>query len=147
MHFSRSIWDVYESNIPSASAVSFFACLEEGIRKRLVLECQALCLLQDIIFVNRSSVAKCASFEEEETDRILAKTDDIIVESQPRPMPEILGAGISPTYDAAGGAKGMAPREGSGVSRSQWRGPFPCRSLLLVFHISHRDPGHHNFAQ
>ena len=53
---------------------------------------------------------------DEETDHILAEAGDIIVGSQPRPMPEILGAGISPTNDAAGGAKGMAPREGSGVS-------------------------------
>ena len=55
-------------------------------------------------------------FEQEETDRILAEEDNIIVESQARPMLEILGAGIYPTYDAAGGAKGMARREGSGVS-------------------------------
>ena len=53
----------------------------------------------------------------------------IIVESQPRPMLESMGAGISPTYDAGGGAKGMAPREGSAWSQGL------CQECLLVFHI------------
>ena len=55
-----------------------------------------------------------------------------------------MGAGISPTYDAAGGAKGMAPPRGAGVESVE---RAFARSLPLEFHISHRDPGHHNFAQ
>ena len=73
-----------------------------------------LCWIASLPRIDRDSynlLAKCASFEEEETDHILVEVDDI-VESQPRPMPEILGAGISPMYDAAEGTTGMAPGEG-----------------------------------
>ena len=45
---------------------------------------------------------KSASFEEEETDRILAEGSHAILENQPRPMPEILGSGIYPMYDTQG---------------------------------------------
>ena len=82
--------------VPSASAVSFFTFLEEGSKQLKAL----LHLLQ-----------------EEETDRILAKADDVIVECQPRPMPEILSGDMSPTYDAAGVTKGMP----EGTMRGEWR--------------------------
>ena len=35
----------------------------------------------------------------------------MIIKSQPRTIPHILGAGIPPTYNAAGGTARMAPRE------------------------------------
>ena len=40
------------------------------------------------------------NYEDKETDSVLA--DDIIVDSQPSPTPEILGANISPMYNAEG---------------------------------------------
>ena len=52
---------------------------------------------------------KCSSFQEEESNHILAEADDVIVESQPRLMLEILGATMSPVYDAVEGTTGMAP--------------------------------------
>ena len=45
---------------------------------------------------------KSASFEEEETDRILAEGSHGILENQPRPMLEILDSGIYPVYATEG---------------------------------------------
>ena len=89
-----------------------------------------VCVLAQFRTSTRSGISQLImnfEFEDEETDRILAVTDDIIIESQPGPSPEILDATTSPTRDAAGGTEGMAPREGSGGERTFARGP------LLVF--------------
>ena len=53
-------------------------------------------------------IAKVHKFQEEETNQFLAEADDIIVKSQPRLMLDVLGAAMSPMYDAAEGATGMA---------------------------------------
>ena len=52
--------------------------------------------------------------DDEEADLILVEADAILLE-QPVPMPELLGAGVSPTNNAeAHSVEGMAPCEGSG---------------------------------
>ena len=51
-------------------------------------------------------------YKDEEITSVLA--DNIIVESQPSSTPKILGTGLFPTYDAAGGTKVMASQEEGG---------------------------------
>ena len=53
--------------------------------------------------------------EDDETNRLVAVTDNIevIVKIQPQPSPEALGPDEPPTNKAAKGTKGMAPPEGS----------------------------------
>ena len=88
------------------------------------------CVLSQFRTSTRSGISQLIrnfEFKDKETDRILVVADDIILESQPGPSPEILGAATSPTRDAIGGTEGMAPREGSGGERALPRGP------LLVF--------------
>ena len=63
-------------------------------------------------------------------DRLLAAADDLelIVESPPQPLPELLGAEETPAQDSTTSTEGMAPLEGS--DRELLRGgPLPGASL------------------
>ena len=67
--------------------------------------------------------------KDDDTDRLLAVADNIVItmKIQPRPSPVALGADKSPTNDAARGTERMAPLEGNGGERAFARG------LFLVF--------------
>ena len=126
-HFSRSTQGCICRLIPSASAVYIFACLEQGSnsRKRLIY-------YKTDLFFDSIAKAKCASFEDKDTERILQEADYIIVESQSRSIPKILGVGVFPTYDLTLGIKRITPREWSGG-----KGAFSI-SILVIFHIAQK---------
>ena len=76
------------------------------------------------------------TFEDEETDHIVLAASDITGKGQSRPAWEILGAGISPTHNAAGGMEGMAPQEGSGGE--MWRDRAFVRVPLSISDVNVR---------
>ena len=68
---------------------------------------------------------------------------------QPRPIPEILVAGISPTYDAAGGTEGIVPQEGNGGGTVFGKGPLPGALFYSISYFTYgsRSSVSDNFSQ
>ena len=129
-------WDDYlQTNLFSNTkqfSCFFFVCLENGYKPPQELgTCESI------------KIFKYDSFDEEQTEFILAEADHIIVESQPRPMPEIswVLAYLPRTMLQEVQNRGNPFKKSGGL----------CQGPPLLFNISEhnssRDPGHHNFAQ
>ena len=107
-------------------------CLENGYKPpKELATCESI------------KIFKGDSFDKEQTEFILAEADDIIVESQPRLMPEIsLVLACLPCTML----KEVQNRENPFMKIG---GIFQGPPLLFHIseHISSRDPGHHNSAQ
>ena len=78
------------------------------------------------------------SYDDEETDRLLAMADDetyrTVEESQPRPSPGSSDAVQAPASEANNGTKGMAPPDSSGGELR--RGEDLCQGFSPVILIT-----------